>query len=304
MDQLANSFTDLETSDHQTVETHNNQSAFQILYPDEQTIPFIFASPHSGRRYSTAFIEASRLTPVMLRRSEDSFIDELFSKAPNYGAPLLKATFPRAYVDPNREPFELDPTMFEDQLPDYVNTDSVKISAGLGTVARVVINGENIYRKKLKFSEIKRRVESFYFPYHQALQRLIENTRIKFGFCILIDCHSMPSIGGPMDDDTGNNRVDIVLGNNHDASCAPQLLSYTSASLKRQGLSICRNKPYSGGYTTCHYGKPDKGVHALQIEINRSLYMNETNIEKHGGFLELSDKVTRFIFDLSKFNLN
>ena len=240
----------------------------------------------------------------MLRRSEDSFIDELFSKAPNYGAPLLKATFPRAYVDPNREPFELDPTMFEDQLPDYVNTDSVKISAGLGTVARVVINGENIYRKKLKFSEIKRRVESFYFPYHQALQRLIENTRIKFGFCILIDCHSMPSIDGPMDDDTGNNRVDIVLGNNYVASCAPQLLSYTSASLKRQGLSICRNKPYSGGYTTCHYGKPDKGVHALQIEINRSLYMNETNIEKHGGFLELSDKVTRFIFDLSKFNLN
>ena len=304
MDQLANSFTDLETSDHQTVENDNNQSAFQILYPDEQTIPFIFASPHSGRRYSTEFIEASRLTPVMLRRSEDSFIDELFSKAPNYGAPLLKATFPRAYVDPNREPFELDPTMFEDQLPDYVNTDSVKISAGLGTVARVVINGENIYRKKLKFSEIKRRVESFYFPYHQALQRLIENTHIKFGFCILIDCHSMPSIGGPMDDDTGNNRVDIVLGNNHDASCAPQLLSYTSASLKRQGLSICRNKPYSGGYTTCHYGKPDKGVHALQIEINRSLYMNETNIEKHGGFLELSDKVTRFIFDLSKFNLN
>ena len=304
MDQLANSFTDLETSDHQTVEPDNNQSAFQILYPDEQTIPFIFASPHSGRRYSTAFIEASRLTPVMLRRSEDSFIDELFSKAPNYGAPLLKATFPRAYVDPNREPFELDPTMFEDQLPDYVNTDSVKISAGLGTVARVVINGENIYRKKLKFSEIKRRVESFYFPYHQALQRLIENTRIKFGFCILIDCHSMPSIGGPMDDATGNNRVDIVLGNNHDASCAPHLLSYTSASLKRQGLSICRNKPYSGGYTTCHYGKPDKGVHALQIEINRSLYMNETNIEKHGGFLELSDKVTRFIFDLSKFNLN
>ena len=304
MDQLANSFTDLETSDRQTVETDNNQSAFQILYPDEQTIPFIFASPHSGRRYSTAFIEASRLTPVMLRRSEDSFIDELFSKAPNYGAPLLKATFPRAYVDPNREPFELDPTMFEDQLPDYVNTDSVKISAGLGTVARVVINGENIYRKKLKFSEIKRRVESFYFPYHQALQRLIKNTRIKFGFCILIDCHSMPSIGDPMDDDTGNNRVDIVLGNNHDVSCAPHLLSYTSASLKRQGLSICRNKPYSGGYTTCHYGKPDKGVHALQIEINRSLYMNETNIEKHGGFLELSDKVTRFIFDLSKFNLN
>jgi len=304
LDQLANSFTDLETLDHQTVETLNNQSAYQILYPDEQTIPFIFASPHSGRRYPTAFIEASRLTPVMLRRSEDSFIDELFSKAPNYGAPLLKATFPRAYVDPNREPFELDPTMFEDQLPDYVNTDSIKISAGLGTVARVVINGENIYRKKLKFSEIRRRVESFYFPYHQALQRLIENTRIKFGFCILIDCHSMPSIGGPMDDDSGNNRVDIVLGNNHDASCTPHLLSYTSASLKRQGLSICRNKPYSGGYTTCHYGKPDKGVHALQIEVNRSLYMNETDIEKHGGFFELSDKVTRFMFDLSKFNLN
>lgn len=303
MDQLEASFSKAGVPDSTITEFSESRPAFKIVYPEKQTIPFIFASPHSGRSYPNHFVEASRLTPVMLRRSEDSFIDELFSNAPHFGAPLLKAEFPRAYVDPNREAFELDPTMFEDPLPDYVNTDSAKVLAGLGTVAKVVTNGEEIYRNKLQFSEIKRRVENYYFPYHEALQELIESTRCKFGICILIDCHSMPSIGGPMDNDKGNKRVDIVLGNNCDTSCSPRLFSYAFERLKQQGLRIYCNEPYSGGYTTCHYGKPSQGVHTLQIEVNRSLYMNETTIKKHSGFDNLFEKLTHFLFELSNFNL-
>ena len=238
---------------------------------------------------------------MMLRRSEDSFVDDLFSNAPVFGAPLLKAHFPRAYVDPNREAFELDPTMFDDPLPNYVNTNSIKVSAGLGTVARVVTNGEEIYGCKLKFVEAKRRVENSYFPYHRALKRLIEDTKSRFGICLLIDCHSMPSIGGPMETNLGNKRVDIVLGNNHGSSCAPELFSYAVDSFRRLGMAVRCNDPYSGGYTTRHYGNPENGVHTLQIEINRSLYMEETTIEKHSGFLGLYDTITRLISDLSKY---
>ena len=304
MDQISSSLTKADFPDSTTTEFGENRPVFNITYPENQSIPFVFASPHSGRIYPNDFIEASRLTPVMLRRSEDSFIDELFYNAPRFGAPLLKAEFPRAFVDPNREAFELDPTMFEGPLPDYVNTDSAKVLAGLGTVAKVVTNGEEIYRNKLQFSEIKRRVENYYFTYHEALQKLIGSTRRKFGICILIDCHSMPSIGGPMDNDKGNKRVDIVLGNNFDTSCSSQLLSYAFKRLELQGLRIYCNQPYSGGYTTCHYGNPSQGVHTLQIEVNRSLYMNETTIEKHSGFDDLSEKITNFLFELSKFNLS
>ena len=191
MDQLVTSISKFLSLDQLDPKTVNGQSVFQIQHPVNQTTPLVFASPHSGRHYPVEFVETSRLDPLTLRRSEDSFVDELFAKAPIYGAPLLKADFPRAYVDPNREAFELDPAMFEDQLPDYVNTNSVKVSAGLGTVARVVAHGEEIYGHKLKFEEVKHRVENSYFPYHQALNELIDATICKFGICLLIDCLSL-----------------------------------------------------------------------------------------------------------------
>ena len=201
LDQATNSLAKFGTSDAPVAEPIGKQKPFEVLAPKDQTIPLVFASPHSGRSYPPDFVKASRLTPIMLRRSEDSFVDELFAEAPTFGAPLLRANFPRAYVDPNREAYELDPSMFEDQLPEFVNTNSIKVLAGLGTVARVVTNGEEIYKEKLQFAEIKSRVKSSYFPYHAALRELIKKTRIRFGICILIDCHSMPSIGGPMDND-------------------------------------------------------------------------------------------------------
>lgn len=268
---------------------------FEILSPAEQTIPFVFASPHSGSNYPAEFQAASRLDPLTLRRSEDSFVDELFMAAADNGAPLLRACFPRAYVDPNREAYELDPAMFDDVLPGYVNTTSVRVNAGLGTVARVVTNGEEIYARKLKFVEAMNRIEYAYKPYHDALRGLIETTKEKFGICFLIDCHSMPSVGGPMDDDRGLHRVEFILGDCHGRSCSPSLTTFVDETLRRLGGNVRRNDPYSGGFTTRNYGRPQKAVHALQIEINRALYMDEILIEKTAGFAPLALQMTGLI---------
>lgn len=270
-------------------------SPFEILKPAEQTVPVVFASPHSGRDYTPAFLAESRLDPVSLRRSEDAFMDEIFAAAPGAGAPLLRAHFPRAYVDPNREAFELDPAMFIDTLPDYVTTSSPRISAGLGTVARVVTSGEEIYAGPLRFADARRRIEACHIPYHRALEGLVDSTRRRFGVCLLVDCHSMPSVGGPMDSDPGAKRVDMVLGDCHGSSCAGSVTDAADRSLSELGYQVTRNVPYSGGYTTRHYGEPGKGRHALQIEINRALYMNEDTVSRGGGFADLGAKMGRLI---------
>ena len=266
-----------------------------VLEPRRQTAPFVFASPHSGRTYPDAFRAASRLDPVTLRRSEDAFLDELYAAAPLFGAPLLRAHFPRAYVDPNREPFELDPAMFEDRLPAHCNTTSPRVTAGLGTVARVVTSGEEIYRRKLRYEDALERIQRFYQPYHAELAKLVADTRRQFGICVLIDCHSMPSVGGPMDQDPGRRRVDVVLGDAHGTSCAPAVMDTAEHLLKSLGFVVARNVPYAGGYTTRHYGQPGEGVHALQVEINRALYMDERAVARGPGLPALADKLARFI---------
>jgi N-formylglutamate amidohydrolase len=267
----------------------------ECLAPQRQTMAAVFASPHSGALYTDEFVASSRLDPVALRRSEDSFVDEIFAAAPVRGAPLLRAHFPRVYVDPNREPYELDPTMFEDGLPDYVNTTSPRVAAGLGTVARVVANGEEIYARKLSFAEVERRIQSCYRPYHAALKDLIERTRDRFGICILIDCHSMPSIGGPMDRDHGLKRVDFVLGDCHGTSCSPLLTRTIERHLARLGYVVTRNLPYAGGFVTRHYGRPQAGIHALQIEVNRTLYMDEERIERRPRLPRVADQMAGLI---------
>ena len=270
-------------------------SAFEIERPETQTIPYVFASPHSGRDYPEAFIAASRLNALEIRKSEDSFVDELFNVAPQFGAPLMKALFPRAFVDPNREAWELDPRMFQEKLPRYVNTSSARVYAGLGTVARVVSNGAEIYNHKITFAEVKRRIEGAYMPYHAALAGLIQETKDRFGRCILIDCHSMPSVGGPMDRDHGSQRVDFVLGNNHGDTCSPELMKLVNATLSAAGYVVRQNNPYSGGFTTRHYGKPRQQVQALQIEINRQLYMDEILVQRGPGMSALRENLKHLI---------
>jgi N-formylglutamate amidohydrolase len=259
-----------------------------IVAADRQTSPLVLASPHSGTHYPADLIAASRLDALSLRRSEDSYVDEIFGAAPELGAPLLKARFARAYLDPNREPFELDPAMFEDVLPDFVNRHSPRVRVGLGTIARVVASGEEIYARKLRFAEAAQRIERLYRPYHRALAHLVEATRNRFGFYVLLDCHSMPSTTLPPRAGLGRGRVDIVLGDCHGTSCDPIVADTAQRVLVDKGYAVVRNAPYAGGFTTTHYGKPGEGGHCLQIEIGRGLYMDERNYERKAFFAQLA----------------
>ncbi len=265
-----------------------------VLRPLRQTVPLVFASPHSGRRYPAGFLAAARLDALGLRRSEDSFVDELFADAPAHGAPLLSATFPRAYCDANREAWELDPTMFDDVLPAWVNTTSPRVGAGLGTIARVVATGEAIYRGKLRFAEAEGRVRACWQPFHDTLAALIAGTRASFGGCLLVDCHSMPACG------VGRGAADIVLGDAHGTACCPAVTRAAEQRLIGLGYSVRRNDPYAGGFITRHYGRPREGVHALQIEIARRLYMNEARIAPLPRFAEVQADMTALIARLAE----
>ena len=271
----------------------------EILRPARQTAPLVLASPHSGTDYPAEFVARSRLSALDLRRSEDSFVDELFGAAPALGVPLLRAKFPRAFVDPNREPFELDPEMFEDALPDYANTRSSRVAAGLGTIARMVTSGREIYAHRLRFAEARERIDTCYRPYHDALRGLVEETRGRFGHCVLIDCHSMPSVGGPMDPDAGHGRAHFVLGDGSGTSCEGAITDTVEAVLSRHGHRVVRNKPFAGGYTTRHYGRPAEGVHALQIEINRALYMDENRIARLADLPRIAARMTEVVSALN-----
>ncbi len=229
--------------------------------PAARALPLVLASPHSGAEYPSDLLAASRLDPLTLRRSEDSFVDVLFGAGPELGAPLLAARFPRAYLDVNREPWELDPAMFSDVLPTFVNVRSPRVRMGLGTIARVVASGEEIYARKLCFAEAKQRVDALYYPYHQALRGLVEDTEEVFGGCLLIDCHSMPSaacLSG------GTEAADFVLGDCHGTSCT------------------------------------QRHRHALQIEINRALYMEERSYRRKPGFSRLAVELAELIDRLSQ----
>ena len=278
-----------------SIQTLDIAKSHEVLAPSCQTLPLVLASPHSGSHYPEHFVAASRLDPKTLRRSEDSFVDEIFLAAPYLGAPLIRALFARAFVDPNREPFELDPAMFEDPLPAYANTRSPRVAAGLGTIARVVANGADIYRGKLTFREGLERIQAYYWPYHAALRNLVEGTKAQFGHCVLVDCHSMPSVGGPMDRDRGTARVDFVLGDCHGTACAPVVTETAAHALRALGYNVAFNAPYSGGFVTRHYGRPRDQIHALQIEINRALYMDEGAIRRRAFLPKLAEQMQGLI---------
>jgi N-formylglutamate amidohydrolase len=263
-----------------------------LQQPVARSLPLVLASPHSGTEYPADFLAASRLDPMALRRSEDSFVDELFGAAPRLGAPLLSARFPRAYVDVNREAYELDPGMFADTLPKFVNAGSPRVRMGLGTIARIVASGEEIYAKKLRFAEAQRRIEWLYRPYHQALHGLVEETAALFGGCLLLDCHSMPSGADSPGEKSG---ADIVLGDCHGVSCAPQFVEAARRFLVEHGFAVAINAPYAGGFTTGHYGRPSVHRHALQIEVNRALYMNERDYERKAYFPRLVEDLAELV---------
>ena len=257
-----------------------------LFRPERQTAPFIFASPHSGRLYPESFARQTRLDPITLRKSEDAFVEELFGAAPSLGVPLIAARFPRAFVDVNRAPSEIDPAMFDAPLGGSGPLRTPRVAAGLGIIPRIVRDGLEIYGARLPVHEAHFRLERFYRPYHAALADLVAETRALFGIAVVIDCHSMPP---------PSRGSDVVIGDCYGEAAAPELIVAAQRSLSQLGFSVVRNAPYAGGYTTNLYGKPDLSVHALQIEISRALYLDEVRMEKTAGFRECKERLERFV---------
>src|ERR1700744_2360923 len=268
---------------------------FRLDRPARPSVPFLFASPHSGRSYPASLLENTRLDATTLRRSEDAFVDELFAGVVALGAPLLAAQFPRAWLDVNRGSRELDAAMFDAPLPVPVDAPTPRVAAGLGVIPRIVRDGAEIYRGKLSSAEAEARLAAFYRPYHRALTALLEETRARFGVAVLIDCHSMPS---------ALSVPDVVLGDRYGASAAPALTARAEEAFIREGFSVTRNTPYAGGYTTVQYGRVASGSHALQIEINRALYLDEERIAKKPSFEPMRARLMRVMEHLVRIPLS
>jgi N-formylglutamate amidohydrolase len=260
--------------------------SFEIVEPATWRAPIIFNSPHSGSVYPAEFLTASRIELPALRRSEDSFMDELIGGLSERGFPIVRVNFPRSYVDVNREPYELDPRMFIGRLPSFANTRSMRVAGGLGTIPRVVGDGQEIYRERLSVEDALARIEAFYKPYHRALRRLINKAHQAFGMVVVVDCHSMPSIGVSRDEP---RRPDVVIGDRYGTSCAPMLPDMVEQSMTGLGYSVGRNKPYAGGFITEHYGNPASGLHAIQLELNRAIYMDERRRERGPRFSQVTE---------------
>ncbi len=257
------------------------QHAFNISLPVRRDTSVIFASPHSGRDYPPDFLRQSGLDELAIRSSEDAFVDELFSPALRHGAPLLSASVPRAYIDLNRSADELDPAVIEGVRKPSHNP---RVASGLGVVPRVVANGQAIYSGKISREEAERRIETCWRPYHAALRGLLQETHGLFGRAILIDCHSMPHEAMDSVARSGLRRPDVVLGDRFGAAAHGWIVDLVEEAFRHAGLVVTRNTPFAGAYVTQCYGRPSTGYHALQVEIDRALYMDERAIRPNARF--------------------
>lgn len=270
-----------------------------IIDAEADLLPLVISSPHSGQFYPASLLSEACIDLEDLRRLEDGCVDRLFGHGPSVGAPLLHARFARAYVDPNREAFELDADLFEGPVPGYVNGSSAKARAGLGSIPSRV-GGHDIYRSRLSFDEAHRRLRLAYWPYHHALQGLLATAVSKFGVVLLLDCHSMPSLGAN-GSPTSDRAVDFALGDRFGRSCSAVVIEAAEAILRARGYAVARNRPYAGGHITASYGCPEADVHALQIEVRRGLYMDEHTLAPHAALDDLRIVVRELLVQLGQF---
>ncbi|MGC1301606.1 MAG: N-formylglutamate amidohydrolase [Caulobacteraceae bacterium] len=274
------------------------EPAVEVRRPASQTTPLVFASPHSGRLYPDEMLAASSLSSAAIRRSEDALVDGLIEGATAFGISLISARYARAYMDVNRDPYELDQAMFEDELPPFARGRSPRVAAGLGAIARVVGDGQEIYDRKLSYADARRRIEGVHHPYHQALASLLQETKARFNRVALIDWHSMPSIAARPS--RAGRTPDFVLGDRFGVSCTARLPTLVERELRGLGYEVARNTPYAGGYTTEFYGDPAHDVHVLQVEINRALYLDEAAVAPHAGFPRLKADLTKVFESLAR----
>lgn len=273
------------------------QRAFSVISPQETTSPVVFASPHSGSDYDSDFLQASILDGLQIRSSEDAFVDNLFAEAPRFGAPLLYALKPRAFLDLNRAVEELDPALIEEARPRGLNP---RIASGLGVIPRVVANGQAIYRGKLSMQEAQRRIDTFWHPYHAALAGLLRQAQQRFGQSVLIDCHSMPHEAVASMPARPGALPEVVLGDRFGSAASAVVMDRVEAAFVDAGLRVVRNAPFAGAYITQTYGRPSRGQHAVQVELDRSLYMDEAAIRPNSDFQAFKALLSEVIGEIAK----
>ena len=266
---------------------------FRLEPPEKMRAPVVFASPHSGNLYPQDMQSALCVPLALVRRTEDAFVDQLFSSVPGQGGLLIAAKYARTVTDLNRDPRELDPGMFSDGVPRACGLPTARVEAGLGCLPRVAARGEAIYARLLTRAEGEARLAGIHDVYHQCLATELASLKERHGQAFLIDCHSMPSTQPGR-----RNLADIVLGDRFGSSCDPRLTSRIERAFRGLGLSVARNAPYAGGYTTRRYGRPKRGFHAIQIEINRGLYMNEDTVTQSAGFEPLQQKLSDVVTEI------
>ncbi|MDH3264660.1 MAG: N-formylglutamate amidohydrolase [Paracoccaceae bacterium] len=271
-------------------------SPYMLKLPRARSTSVVFSSPHSGRDYPAAFLKASMLDEWSIRSSEDAFVDELFGAAPEFGAPLLAATTPRAFIDVNRSAEELDPALVEGAPRSAHNP---RISSGLGVIPRVVANGRVIYRGKISRADADARIAAHWQPYHATLRGLVEEALAAFGEAILIDCHSMPHEAIEQVSAPGARRPDVVLGDRFGAAAAVEVVERIEAAFAGAGLRVARNAPFAGAYIAQAYGRPSRGTHVVQVEIDRALYMDERTVAPGPDFEAFRALMTSVVAELA-----
>ncbi|WP_299677812.1 N-formylglutamate amidohydrolase [uncultured Roseobacter sp.] len=274
-----------------------SQSAFEVSYPEKAQSCVVFASPHSGRAYPWSLLRASVLDELAIRSSEDAFVDQLFDCAPQFGAPFLKAGAPRAFVDLNRSCDELDPALIEGVRRRGHNP---RVASGLGVIPRVVANGRAIYRGKISLLEAKRRLDEYWHPYHDMLQGLLDRAVHHHGQAVLIDCHSMPHEAVQGIARTGARRPEIVLGDRFGAAAAGDVVDRIEAAFAAAGFVVTRNAPFAGAYVAQAYGRPTRGQHAVQVEIDRAIYMDEALIRPSAQFEDVQRTLKGVIAEIAQ----
>ena len=281
---------------------YNRIKVFEEYNTTECKYPVVLSSPHSGRCFPEEFLANSCLSEKDLRTSEDSYVDELIRPASDYGIPMIAMNYPRTFVDVNRDKIEIDDTMYFNHPAPQLDKGSRRCRVGLGIIHQVIHPKRNIYDGKISYYEVQERIKNVYDIYHQKLAKMVDNCYKKFGFCLLIDCHSMPSqICNLMNED---NPIDFSLGTLFDESCPNEFSRHFCSELETHNYRVEFNRPYSGGYIAFNYCQPRKNIYTLQIEVNRSLYMDENTREKNSNFQGVSNNMCDAITRLSKFLLD
>lgn len=271
--------------------------SYNLAHPKRRDTSVIFSSPHSGRSYSAAFLAQTQLDGASIRSSEDAFVDILFDPAPRFGAPLITANAPRAFIDFNRAADELDPAVIEGVTRGMHNP---RVSSGLGVIPRVVANGRAIYRGKISLFDAEARIARFWQPYHAALRILMDQSHAAFGCSILIDCHSMPHEAIEAHSKPGKPKPEVVLGDRFGAAAGGDVMDRVEAAFVGAGLRVVRNAPFAGAYITQAYGRPQSNQHVVQIEIDRALYLDETRVEPSRNFADFRRVMADVVADLTE----